>query len=233
MGPSGVIDVLFLNAILAVFLQEVCGGALQSIGIKHSLYEILGLGNYPIIIKAFPAIENERSNLFEIYVGPNAYGAKPQLAIAVIEGEQENGVKGELIFMQKHPPAGPTLIQGNVTGLTPGKHGIHIHQSGDLREGCEKLGGHFNPYYLEHGGPTDPVRHVGDLGNIEAGEDGTANVFLLDPLISLSGGHRNIVGRAIVVTSEADNLGRGDTSMSLISGDSGSPVGCGVIAYIR
>lgn len=50
------------------------------------------------------------------------------------------------MFIQHHPPAGPTIIRGNVTGLAIGRHGFHIHQSGDLRNGCEKLGGHFDPF---------------------------------------------------------------------------------------
>lgn len=69
-------------------------------------------------------------------------------AIAMIQSEGENPIKGEIYFLQSHPPAGPVIIKGNVTGLSPGKHGIHIHQSGDLRNGCEKLGEHFNPYLV-------------------------------------------------------------------------------------
>ncbi|KAJ8932724.1 hypothetical protein NQ314_014420, partial [Rhamnusium bicolor] len=145
----------------------------------------------------------------------------------------EGEIKGELLFIQKHPPVGETAIRGNITGLPAGKHGIHIHQSGDLREGCEKLGGHFNPYHLQHGGPTDPMRHAGDLGNIEAGEGDNTEIFIVDPLISLSGGPRGIVGRAIVITSDVDDLGRGGSADSLVSGNSGKPIACAVIAYVR
>lgn len=88
-------------------------------------------------------------------------------------------------------------------------------------------------FQLQHGGPSDPLRHVGDLGNVEAGEDGTAEFNLVDPLLALMGGPRGIVGRAVVITADPDDLGRGGTADSLTTGASGKPLGCGVIAYIR
>lgn len=90
----------------------------------------------------------------------------------------------------------------------------------------------FN-FQSQHGGPQDPMRHVGDLGNIEAGEDGAAAVNVIDPLVSLSYGHRGVIGRCLVVTANADNFGRDGSADSLNNGNSGSPVACGVIAYIR
>lgn len=88
-------------------------------------------------------------------------------------------------------------------------------------------------FKLQHGGPSDRVRHVGDLGNINVGEDGTADFSFVDPLLSLSGGPRGVVGRAIVVTANQDDLGRGGTADSLTTGDSGKPLACGVIAFIK
>lgn len=141
------------------------------------------------------------------------------------------------------------MVTGNLTGLPAGKHGVHIHQAGDLRQGCEKLGGHYNPYLVtcslkkatifmikcfqaQHGGPQDGLRHVGDLGNLEAKEDGSAEFNLIDPLLSLVGG-RSIVGRAIVITESEDDLGRGGTADSATTGSAGKPIACGVIAYIK
>lgn len=64
----------------------------------------------------------------------------------VLTGEGE-GIQGELVLNQ-WTPGGPVLVQGNVTGLSPGLHGLHITQKGDLREGCKSTGKHFNPYLV-------------------------------------------------------------------------------------
>lgn len=41
-----------------------------------------------------------------------------------------------------------------------------MHQNGDVREGCDAAGPHFNPYRTRHGGLGDKNRHAGDFGNI-------------------------------------------------------------------
>lgn len=87
-------------------------------------------------------------------------------------------------------------------------------------------------FQFKHGAPTDPSRHVGDLGNIEVDDDGFAEIHITDALLSLSGGHRGVVGRSIVVTENEDDLGRGGTAESFITGASGKPIACGVVAYI-
>nr|AXY54994.1 extracellular copper/zinc superoxide dismutase [Microdera punctipennis] len=221
---------LTVLALCGLLASGVSGAALQAVGVRNALFE---LGNRPLIIKMFPAVENYQSDLYEVYAEPYTYDLRAISAVAVLQGEGENSVGGEILFLQRHPPTGPVLVKGNLTDLPAGKHGLHIYQSGDLRQGCEKLGAHFNPYLLQHGGPSDPLRHVGDLGNIEAGEDGSVEFNIVDPLLSLGGGPRSVVGRAIVVTSNPDDLGRGGTADSLTTGDSGKPLACGVIAYVR
>jgi Cu-Zn family superoxide dismutase len=114
-------------------------------------------------------------------------------------------------------------IFGVITGLTPGEHAFHIHQYGDCSDPkAIKAGAHFNPEKKKHGGPHDEERHVGDLGNIKAGDDGKAKIDITDSMISLRGKH-SVIGRSVVVHEKADDL-KTDPA-----GDAGGRVACGVI----
>uniref|UniRef100_A0A7R9JFC0 Superoxide dismutase [Cu-Zn] n=1 Tax=Timema californicum TaxID=61474 RepID=A0A7R9JFC0_TIMCA len=135
-------------------------------------------------------------------------------------------VVGSVIFTQTE--GGPVTVAGTIQGLRPGRHGFHVHEKGDITGGCADAGGHFNPEKNHHGAPFDGDRHAGDLGNIEAGPDGVAHIHLTDHVISLSGPHC-ILGRAVVVHSDEDDLGKGGFSDSLTTGHAGSRLACGVI----
>ncbi|XP_055714919.1 superoxide dismutase [Cu-Zn]-like [Phlebotomus papatasi] len=81
----------------------------------------------------------------------------------------------------------PVMLSGEVTGLTQGQHGFHIHEFVDATNGCTSAGVHYNTHGKEHGGPDSAVRHAGDLGNIEKMtltgfpvRCGTADFILLD-----------------------------------------------------
>lgn len=125
---------------------------------------------------------------------------------------------------------GPVTVSGEITGLAPGKHGFHIHEFGDNTNGCISAGPHFNPNKKEHGAPTAQIRHVGDLGNVEAGSNGSAKVNITDSLISLSGPN-NILGRTAVVHADVDDLGLGGHELSKTTGNAGGRIGCGVIGF--
>ncbi|XP_047327677.1 superoxide dismutase [Cu-Zn] 2 [Impatiens glandulifera] len=148
-------------------------------------------------------------------------------AVVIISGDGDHNVRGSLQFVQDLK-GGITHVKGRIEGLTPGPHGFHIHALGDTTNGCNSTGPHFNPLNKEHGSPTDLVRHAGDLGNIVAGPDGVVEVSISDTQIPLSG-HHSILGRAVVVHADPDDLGRGGHQLSKTTGNAGARVGCGII----
>jgi len=143
---------------------------------------------------------------------------------AVSQLEHSEEVKGTIMFMQR--PGEPTLIKGKISGLKPGKHGFHVHEFGDLSDGCDSAGAHYNPDGVDHGDLDNG--HVGDLGNVVAGTNGVADFTLVAKRVDLTG-DRSIVGRAIVIHSDEDDLGKGGDEESLKTGNAGERVACGVI----
>ncbi|KAK2993828.1 hypothetical protein RJ640_002451 [Escallonia rubra] len=120
------------------------------------------------------------------------------------------GVSGTIYFAQEGE--GSTTVTGTLSGLTPGLHGFHVHAFGDTTNGCMSTGPHFDPAGKEHGAPEDEIRHAGDLGNITVGVDARA-FFLTGVGLRLQiplRGPNSIVGRAIVVHADPDDLGRGN-----------------------
>ncbi|WKY00760.1 hypothetical protein Q1695_015078 [Nippostrongylus brasiliensis] len=121
-------------------------------------------------------------------------------------------------------------VKGGAPGETIGV--IDLTQIGTL----VKLNGtvsaaHFNPHKMMHGAPDDSNRHVGDLGNINTPETGDTVISIQDSVISLTGQH-NVLGRAIVIHSDPDDLGRGSSELSKTTGNAGSRVACGVIGIL-
>ncbi|XP_068600665.1 superoxide dismutase [Cu-Zn] [Brachionichthys hirsutus] len=146
-------------------------------------------------------------------------------AVCVLAGAV--GVNGTVRFEQETALA-PVTVTGEITGLTPGEHGFHVHVYGDNTNGCISAGPHFNPHEKTHGGPTDAVRHVGDLGNVTAGADGVAAINITDSMLTLTGA-LSIIGRTMVIHEKADDLGKGGNDESLKTGNAGARQACGVI----
>ena len=117
-------------------------------------------------------------------------------------------VKGALLL--KQGPYG-VLMKGKILGLSPGKHGFHVHMTGDTGDNCRAAGGHFNPDQQDHSSPRSLYRHAGDLGNILTLQGSPLTfVSLVDSGVTLGdGGERDIAGRAVVVHAGEDDLGLG------------------------
>ncbi|KAF7721961.1 hypothetical protein EC973_003899 [Apophysomyces ossiformis] len=146
-------------------------------------------------------------------------------AVAFIRGDSK--VTGTVTFVQESENA-PTTIEATITGLTPGKHGFHVHEFGDNTNGCTSAGAHFNPHGKTHGSPDSEERHAGDLGNVVADADGKATLKIEDKQVKLIGPH-SVIGRTIVVHAAEDDLGQGGHELSKTTGNAGDRWACGVI----
>ncbi|KAH8301881.1 hypothetical protein KR044_000307 [Drosophila immigrans] len=148
-------------------------------------------------------------------------------AVCVVKGD----ANGTIYFEQKTEHCA-VRITGEVSGLTKGLHGFHVHEFGDATNGCTSAGAHFNPHKKQHGAPTDNERHLGDLGNINSSGQGDqpTKVNFCDCSISLFGGN-SIIGRSLVVHADPDDLGKGGHELSKTTGNAGARIGCGVIGF--
>jgi superoxide dismutase, Cu-Zn family len=145
-------------------------------------------------------------------------------AIAVLHPTTGNNVAGTVTFTTS---GDAVKVVADITGLTPGKHGFHIHEFGDCSDPkAASAGGHFNPAHKQHGAPDASERHAGDLGNIEADASGKAHLELTDQVMKLSGAD-SIVGHAMIVHEKADDLKTQPT------GDAGGRLACGVIGVAK
>jgi len=124
-------------------------------------------------------------------------------------------------------PNGPVKIHVHVEGFPgKGKHGFHIHRSGNTECGPKSLCDHYNPTNQHHGGLNEVHSHVGDLGNITANSNGIIDQTLIADRVRL----KNVYGRSMIIHEDRDDLGRGGHSDSLTTGHSGRRVLWGIIA---
>lgn len=170
---------------------------------------------------------------------PAASAAEIDVPVMDVDGNEV----GVLTFVSIGD-TGMVRIVGELEGLEPGDHGLHIHEAGVCDpagdEPFSSAGGHFNPTGAMHGpGPegtasdtatpvaTTGESHAGDLGNITVEDDGTVLVLVTTDQLSLDPGAPNSLadddGSAIVVHQDADDL------MTDPSGNSGPRIACGVI----
>lgn len=80
-------------------------------------------------------------------------------AVAVLGypvGFSKGAVKGVVRFTEVEEEC---VIDGTIDGLKAGLHGFHIYSSGDLSQGCDSIGDHYNPYNAPHGGPNDNIQN--------------------------------------------------------------------------
>lgn len=151
---------------------------------------------------------------------PAAVEVAPTKAQAVLKPAKGFKVKGIVHFTAEN---GQIKIETNVEGLKAGPHGFHIHEVGDCSKAdFSSAGGHFNPHQKSHGGNNGDNSHSGDLGNLIADNKGKAKTSMMTTGLAL-GGANSIIGKAIVIHKDKDDL------KSQPAGNSGARIACGVI----
>jgi len=160
--------------------------------------------------------------------GKAKVGAAPKVevtkAVAVLNSTEGNSVRGTITFTKD---GDNVKVVAHIEGLKPGSHGFHIHEFGDCssKDGAA-AGGHFNPTTAAHGAREASPRHIGDLGNIEAGADGTAHVEFSDAMLKLDG-PTTIIGRGLIVHANPDDFKTQPT------GNAGGRQACAVIGVAK
>lgn len=141
--------------------------------------------------------------------------------VATLKATQGNQVKGTIRFNES---GGKMRVVADISGLKPGKHGLHIHEKGDCSApDATSAGGHFNPEKKNHGAPDSAEHHLGDLGNIEADARGKAHLDRTVDFLTIAVDPNTIEGKAVIVHAQEDDL------HSQPVGNAGARVACGVI----
>jgi superoxide dismutase, Cu-Zn family len=123
--------------------------------------------------------------------------------------------------------AGTLRLGVSVSQLSPGPHGLHFHAQGTCTPpDFSSAGPHFNPEGRKHGRLNPEGPHLGDLPNLIAGPDGSADTSFTVATELAGPGARSLLqpgGTALVIHANADDE-RTDPS-----GNSGDRVACAVI----
>lgn len=122
---------------------------------------------------------------------------------------------------------GTVRIVVEVTGLSPGQHGLHIHAVGKCNPpGFTTAGGHYNPLARKHGLASPEGAHAGDLPNLVADASGKARYEQATAAVTLREGPLSVFdadGSALVIHEKEDDQKTDPT------GNSGGRVACGVL----
>ena len=187
---------------------------LMSIGIKFAFFLLIGIS---IILMG---CERARQHVDVLSTVP------AEQAHAMIDASSDSGVTGVAVFTQNGDEITLTV---EIQGASPGLHAVHIHANGDCSSPDGKsAGGHWNPTDVAHGKWGEGEFHLGDIGNITVGEDGTGRITLTTDLWEIgTGSDIDVVGKGIIVHADADDF------VSQPSGAAGARIGCGVIVLVE
>ncbi|RXM30869.1 Extracellular superoxide dismutase [Cu-Zn] [Acipenser ruthenus] len=176
-------------------------------------------------------IESKVNDLWQSLLHPVAFVAKDaELVYASCEmkpstklEEGKPQVTGKVLFKQAYPQGRLESII-NLEGFPKTSNqsrAIHIHEFGDLSDGCDAAGGHFNPFKVNH------PRHPGDFGNFLPKNSQIKT--LKKNIQATMFGPNSFLSRSVVIHELKDDLGKGDNPASLLNGNAGKRLACCVI----
>lgn len=116
-------------------------------------------------------------------------------------------------------------IHVEIQNMSPGAHGIHVHQYGSCGNDGNDAGSHFNPDEAPHGEVIHRSVyevHPGDLGNIHIDAEGKGSLSLSVEGLGLGSNIYNVAGRAIIIHEKSDDFGQP-------TGNAGGRIACGTI----
>lgn len=112
------------------------------------------------------------------------------------------------------------VIVPNISNLSPGLHGFHLHQHPDCSGDGMHAGGHYDPANTNvHSGPYGNG-HLGDLPVLYVSDEGKADVPTLAPRLKLS----DLTGLTVMIHANGDNY-----SDNPPLGGGGARIACGVL----
>jgi len=133
-----------------------------------------------------------------------------------------------------------------VHGLTPGFHGFHVHTAGVCEPGDSgsadfiSAGGHFH-----RGGAAPHPNHAGDFPVLLVNADRKGELRFTTSAFTIADLLRNAAGTALIIHADPDNYANiptrysylsadglrvpGPDATTLLNGDSGARVACGVL----
>ena len=122
---------------------------------------------------------------------------------------------------------GGVRITLDLHGLPPGEHALHFHQNPSCDPPAfESAGAHFNPEHKQHGLHNPAGPHAGDMENFVVGSNGTAQVEVVAPGVTLNHGDTAVLsngGKSLVIHAHGDDM------MTDPAGNSGPRIACGVV----
>lgn len=138
-----------------------------------------------------------------------------------------SGAEMGRVLLRQTPGHG-VILDIRATGLEPGTHAVHIHETGACSPpDFQSAGGHYDPEERAHGPLHANGMHAGDMVNLHVPASGEIRAERLATRVTLESGAAGSLfdddGSAIVIHAGADDY------RSQPSGDAGGRVLCGVV----